>query len=280
MIRRLFISISLILVSIIAESQLKLVNLNIRYNNVNDGENAWALRKDYTIQWLEKQNADVYFFQEVLGEQLRDLAVELDEYQYYGVGREDGLSKGEFSPIFFKKDRFQIISKKTIWLSPTPTIPSKGWDAACERIYTQVQLYDRQVKDTIALGNTHWDHVGSEARNHSAQLIAEELSKLPPHTPILLGGDFNCTYHDPALQKLIGQYQIAGDALLWSTPSYHGFGTSYSSGCIDYVFFNPYWKLNSYHSVASYSGKKKIPKKYISDHKGFVFEFEPIIFDQ
>ncbi len=280
MIRSLFVTISLVLAAIIAESQLKLVDLNIRYNNINDGENAWSLRKHLTVHWLKKQRADVYFFQEVLGEQLHDLTLALDEYEYYGVGREDGLNKGEFSPIFFKKDRFQIISKKTIWLSPTPTIPSKGWDAACERIYTQVLLYDLQLKDTIALGNTHWDHVGTNARNHSAQLITEELSQLPPHTPILLGGDFNCTYLDPALQKLIEQYQIAGDELLWSTPSYHGFGTSYSSGCIDYVFFNTYWKLNSYHSVITHSINKKDPKKHISDHNGFVFEFEPLIFDK
>lgn len=279
MIRSFFITISLVLASIIAVGQLKLVNLNIRYSNVHDGENAWSLRKHNTIHWIKKQRADVYFFQEVLEEQLNDLSLALVEYQYYGVGREDGLTKGEFSPIFFKKDRFQIISKKTIWLSPTPSIPSKGWDAACERIYTQVLLYDLQLKDTIALGNTHWDHVGTDARNHSAQLITQELSQLPKNTPVLLGGDFNCSHQDPALQKLIGQYQTAGDELLWSTSSYHGFGTSYSSGCIDFVFYNSLWKINSFHSVTTYSNKKKDPKKYISDHNGFVFEFEPRIFE-
>jgi endonuclease/exonuclease/phosphatase family metal-dependent hydrolase len=279
MIRSLFITISFVFASIIAVGQLKLVNLNIRYSNVHDGENAWSLRKHNTIHWLKKQRADVYFFQEVLEEQLNDLSLALVGYQYYGVGREDGLNKGEFSPIFFKKDRFQIISKKTIWLSPTPSIPSKGWDATCERIYTQVLLYDLQLKDTIALGNTHWDHFGMEARNHSAPLITQELSQLPKHTPVLLGGDFNCNIHDVALENIKVQYHTAGDELLWSAPSFQGFGKSYSSGCIDYVFYNSFWKINSFHSVTTYSSKKKDPKKYISDHNGFVFEFEPRIFE-
>jgi endonuclease/exonuclease/phosphatase family metal-dependent hydrolase len=215
----------------------------------------------------------------VLWNQIKDIESYLRDYNYYGIGREDGLIKGEFSPIFFKKDRYQVVSKKTIWLSPTPNIPSKGWDAACERIFTLVLLFDLQLNDTIAIGNSHWDHVGTDARNHSAQLITQELSQLPNNTPVLWGGDFNCNIHDAALEKIRVQYQTAGDELLWSIPSYHGFGTSNSSGCIDYVFYNSFWKINSFDSIATYSRKKKDPKKYISDHNGFVFEFEPRIFE-
>jgi endonuclease/exonuclease/phosphatase family metal-dependent hydrolase len=259
--------------------QIKLVNLNLRYNNPNDGENAWPIRKSTTISWLLAQHADIYLFQEVLHDQLIHLDSALSNCDVYGIGREDGKTKGEFSPIYFNRDRFHLVSGKTIWLSPTPTLPSKGWDAACERIFTLVLLVDQVSKDTLAIGNTHWDHVGIHARNNSAEIILNELQQLNAHIPILLGGDFNCSISDSALQKIHGRLTPAGNQELWSTPSYHGFGTSNSEACIDFVFYNNRWKNISFHTTTFFDQGKKETKKYISDHNGFVFEFEPRIFE-
>lgn len=51
-------------------------------------------------------------------------------YSHVGVGRDDGISKGEHSPIFYDSSKFEEVDWDTIWLSPTPhVVASKGWDA-------------------------------------------------------------------------------------------------------------------------------------------------------
>ena len=69
--------------------------------------------------------------QEVLKNQLSDLQTLLGpSYAHVGVGRDDGISEGEHSPIFYDSDKFEQVDWDTIWLSPTPgKVASKGWDA-------------------------------------------------------------------------------------------------------------------------------------------------------
>ena len=262
-----------------AKKPLVLVDLNIRYNNPNDGVNAWPLRSSTTLPWIQEQKADIYFFQEVFLDQLKDLQAALVDYNYYGVGRDDGQSLGEYAPIFFNAQRFQFISGKTIWLSATPEIPSKSWDAACERICTWVKLYDVHTHDTLLMANTHWDHIGTQARAESGKIIAAELEKENNQFPILLGGDFNTNIQDLALTPLRTMVCPAGDTSFWSNPSFHGFGTSFSNGCIDFIFFNSKWKCVQFESVRYADSDTKNQKIYLSDHDAFIFKFEPRIFE-
>lgn len=73
----------------------------------------------------------VLTIQEVLKNQLSDLQTLLGpSYAHVGVGRDDGISEGEHSPIFYDSDKFEQVDWDTIWLSPTPgKVASKGWDA-------------------------------------------------------------------------------------------------------------------------------------------------------
>ena len=80
---------------------------------------------------LSTGEPDIMGFQEVLHNQLLDLSRLFGEgYGYVGVGRDDGNEAGEYSPVFWSKERFDLVRWKTVWLSPTPEVPgSKGWDA-------------------------------------------------------------------------------------------------------------------------------------------------------
>jgi hypothetical protein len=80
------------------------------------------------------------------------------------VGRDDGKEKGEFSAIFYDTNRLQVLNSGTFWLSETPEKPSKGWDAAYNRVCTYAVFKDKKSqKEFIAL-NLHFDHIGNVAR--------------------------------------------------------------------------------------------------------------------
>lgn len=115
-------------------------------------------------------------------------------YNFVGVGRDDGINKGEFSAIFYNKNKYQLHVQNTFWLSETPEVPSKGWDAAYPRICTYLQLSDKKSNKKFWVFNTHFDHVGVKAREEAALLILQKIRKLNTEKlPVILMGDFNLT---------------------------------------------------------------------------------------
>jgi len=148
---------------------LHVMTWNIRYDNPGDGENAWPHRKDWVAEIIRREKADIIGLQEVLKGQLDDLTQRLPEMVAYGVGRDDGKMKGEYAPILYRRDRFELLDKSTFWLSKTPDVSgSKDWDAALTRIASWVKLKDKQTGKVFYFINTHFDHRGAEARLQSA----------------------------------------------------------------------------------------------------------------
>ena len=79
---------------------------------------------------------DILGTQEVLHNQLEDLKQRLPEYGVIGVGREDGKEKGEYSALWYQKDRFNLLDSGYFWLSETPEVAgSKGWDRLVSASY-------------------------------------------------------------------------------------------------------------------------------------------------
>jgi endonuclease/exonuclease/phosphatase family metal-dependent hydrolase len=175
-----------------AQNNLKVMTYNIRYNNTKDGENAWPKRKEKVAELINGQQADVIGLQEALADQVKYLDVELSDYGRVGVGRDDGRNKGEFSPIYFLKEKYQLRDNGTFWLSETPEKPgSKSWDAAITRICTYVELIDVNTGIAIWFFNTHFDHKGHLARAESAKLLMRKARELASESAIVLLGDFN-----------------------------------------------------------------------------------------
>jgi endonuclease/exonuclease/phosphatase family metal-dependent hydrolase len=273
MIRLSGILIGLIVPLFSIAQSLTLVDLNLRYDNPQDGVNAWSNRKKTTLNWLKNQDADLYFFQEVLHHQYIDLQEQLDGYQSYGVGREDGHEKGEYCPVFFKTNRFELKDTLTVWLSPNPTVPSKGWDAACERIATLVILNDKLDNKTLVCINTHWDHIGKIAQEKSAEMI-RTLLDLSPATFQILGGDFNVTAAHPGIQKLSEQLNLMRADN--SRDTYHGFKDAIitENGPIDLVFASDALKATKCQYF-----RHSLEGKLLSDHDALLIEWTKIKID-
>ena len=112
------------------------MSFNIRYDNPGDKDNGWSNRKEMVAATIRFHKADIAGLQEALYHQVKDLEMLLPEYGWFGVGRDDGREAGEYSPVFYLKERFKILHQSTFWLSDTPEKPGKAWDAACPRIAT------------------------------------------------------------------------------------------------------------------------------------------------
>ncbi|WKK64883.1 endonuclease/exonuclease/phosphatase family protein [Lutimonas zeaxanthinifaciens] len=165
---------------------------NIRYATDSDGENSWENRKGFLTDQIRFYGPDIFGIQEGLKVQVDHLDLELSDYNFVGVGRDDGIEKGEYCAVYYKKDKFQLLGHETFWLSEKPQEPSKGWDAAFERICTYAFFMDRTTGNNFWVFNTHFDHVGVKARNNSVKLIKKKIDELnKDNYPVFILGDFN-----------------------------------------------------------------------------------------
>lgn len=170
---------------------LNVMTFNMRYDNPEDGENNWRFRRERAAEVIVSHDIDVFGTQELLVNQLNDLKELLPGYAAVGVGREDGAEAGEFSAVFFKRDRFAPLESGTFWLSETPEVAgSRGWDGACERVATWVVLRDKSGREFLFI-NTHLDHVGQVARDEGVSLLMKRIGSLRGERPVILTGDFN-----------------------------------------------------------------------------------------
>lgn len=96
---------------------MNVMSFNIRMSTKSDGANWWEYRKDLAANVIKFYDVDMFGAQEVLHNQLTDLLDRLPDYGYVGVGREDGKTKGEYSPIFYRKDRFSVVKSGNFWLA-------------------------------------------------------------------------------------------------------------------------------------------------------------------
>lgn len=111
----------------VQESTMNVMSFNIRYDNPEDSLNNWRYRKDRAANAIRFYDADIVGMQEVLHNQLQDLQQRLPDYGVIGVGRIDGKEKGEYSALWYKKERFEVLDSGTFWLSETPEVAgSKG----------------------------------------------------------------------------------------------------------------------------------------------------------
>lgn len=239
-------------------SELRWGTFNIRLQNSGDDKAGygWDARKDRVADYIRSHHIDVIGMQEVLHSQLTDLLERLPEYDYVGVGRTDGKTKGEYSPVFFLKEKFEVLEKGNFWLSETPDVPgSVGWDAALERIASYAKLRDKATGKVFMAVNTHFDHVGVTARKESARLIMEKIQDIVGTQPAVVTGDFNVTEDNEAYSTMTNSDFRMNDAY-HMTPNHTGTVYTYHGFChisplecekIDFIFLTPSIRVSHSH---------------------------------
>lgn len=260
-------------------TQVHWATFNIRYDNPGDSLSNWQYRKDTVANFIKAQNLDIIGMQEVLYNQLEDLKARLPEYDEVGVGREDGKTQGEYAPLFFKKDRFEVLDSNTFWLSQYPdSVGFIGWDGACTRIATWAKLKEKSTGKVFMAVNTHFDHVGVEARTKSALLIIEKIKEIVGEQPAVLTGDFNVSEEWDAYQTITHNEFVMKDAAKIAEKTegvnytFHEFGRIPADSCekIDFIFVTPQIKV-----LDSFIPKEaEGPTGFLSDHNPHLVTLE------
>lgn len=174
---------------------------NIKLDYPKEGGNSWKNRKDLIVGQFKFYEPDIFGVQEALPNQMKYLDSLLIDYDYVGVGRDDGEAKGEFSAIFYDKQKFKVLKSSTFWLSETPNKVSIGWDAVCNRICTYALFENMKTEQRFWVFNIHLDHVGEIAKKESIKLILKTMEALNgEELQIVLMGDFNLEPQDKNIQ--------------------------------------------------------------------------------
>lgn len=239
---------------------------NLRLNLASDGPNAWPHRRDAVRALIRYHEIDLLGTQEGLIDQIEDLAA-IPGLARVGVGRDDGKRGGEHAAIFFRTERFSLLAAGDFWLSPTPDVPGKGWDArCCNRLASWARLRDLASNRVFVAFAVHFDHEGVVARRESARLMLRKMREIAGETPALLLGDLNATPESEPVQILLTGLRDA--RTLSQTPPYGPVGTFNGFKLdaplldrIDYVMLSPQWRVLRYAALTD-----SVDARFPSDH--------------
>ena len=229
-----------------------------------------AERNERVLTMCMKYLPDTIGFQEVDPVWLATLNAGLkDQYAFVGEGRNGGAS-GEYNPIFYKKEVFNLIDSGTRWLSDTPNVVSKVEESSLNRIYTFALLERKSDGKRIMVVNTHFDHKSAEAREKQAAILVAYLQTITDY-PIVLTGDFNCDSSSKAYSTLmssgIANSSNIADKKINNVATFTNYGTS--SKIIDFVFVSPKTIGATTYQVCN----EEINGDFPSDHHPVLIEY-------
>ncbi|KAF2195471.1 hypothetical protein K469DRAFT_722697 [Zopfia rhizophila CBS 207.26] len=267
-----------------AEIPIRLLSHNIRYATTSPfkGEKPWVDRRQLLLNELyfnTLYNPESFIcLQEVLHQQLLDVMGGLNktsnDWDYIGVGRDDGKQAGEYSPLIYRPAVWKLESWKTVWLSETPDKPSKGWDAASVRILTVGIFQHQQSKKKVVGMCTHLDDQGEKSRTESAKLILNTISNVTyggnqDSLPVFLAGDLNSEPSGSAYQILTASSSSLQD-INSLAPVKYGHKNSFTGFQDNYTLANP-------DTLTKYKVAAQISQKVLQEVAGWCVEGANIV---
>ncbi|MET0465490.1 MAG: endonuclease/exonuclease/phosphatase family protein [Chitinophagaceae bacterium] len=242
-------------------------SFNIRYDNPRDSGNLWKDRAPIAAAMIRFHDFDIVGTQEGLHHQLQDLQTNVPDFAYYGVGRDDGKTKGEHSAIFYRRSMFSVLDSGSFWLSATPEKPGPGWDARLNRICSWLKLKMKKGGKVLYAFNVHYDHEGVEARKESSQLMLQKIRQIAGKNPVVFTGDFNGGHQSEWYLLLRNSgfikdaYQLAMERYV-NNGTFNSFRTNNpSTEIIDHIFVTDQFNVKKYGVLTdTYHGK------FPSDH--------------
>ena len=214
--------------------------------------NGWDDRKQYLCDMINLEAFDVFGSQEVKKKQLDEMMALLPDYDYVGVGRDDGAEKGEYCPVIYRKKEFKLLDSGTFWLSETPDEVTKGWDAACYRVCTWAYLQRKSDKARFYFLSTHLDHKGKEARINGGKLVVDWIKEHCKGENVIVVGDFNVTQSSDTYKVFVDSgiledtYETAKYKFA-PTGTFNGFNPRrYTTYRIDHIFVTKGTKVSRY----------------------------------
>ena len=249
--------------SALSAGEIRIMSANVRCLNPQDlGKKSWFYRADLILKNIEAEAPTVIGFQEVTKWQYAYLCDTLSGYDSVITYRDDTLYS-EGCPVFYNTSLYNLKDKGSFWLSETPEVMSKGWDAACYRICSYVILEEKENGKQFVVFNTHLDHVSDTARINGIRVVLDKIAQFGG-LPSVIIGDLNAaedseTYRSVTENFLDAKYQHENPQL---RATYQNWRTELDRPCIDYCMISKTgFTVNSYKVVqTTYDGV------YPSDH--------------
>ena len=237
--------------SLASSSQdLRVMTFNLRVATAIDGLNTWEFRKGQVVERVRDHDPDLLGTQEGLNGMEKYLREKLTDYTFFGVGRDDGKTGGEFCGMFFKTAKFEKLDSGNFWLSTHPEKPgSHGWGAWFPRMVSWVKLQPRDGSPAFYWFNTHFDAFASKARTESAKLLLTRMATLATSAPCIVTGDFNADasarsapYNLLLAGKLTDAFRAANPIKIRDEGTRHDFNGHKDGDRIDWIMTTPDFK--------------------------------------
>lgn len=237
--------------------ELKVMSFNVRFDNPDDGINAWPNRIPLVEKYMKDEMPDIVGMQESLYHQNEDLLQIMPGYAYVGTGRDDGEKGGEFSPIFFRTDVFELLDHSQFWLSETPDAPgSIGWAAVLPRVVAWAKLMHRENGKELFVFNTHFSHVSDEARRKGMEFLSDQIEAIASNNRVILTGDFNILKGSELYHEMLERYAqqnnlknaelITGEAYNSDLGTFNAFRHEIDPRVIDFIFIDDNFTVEKY----------------------------------
>ena len=231
---------------------IRVATYNIQYDNSSDQDNKWTTRRDLLRQLLQSEKFDIFGAQEPYLTQIKDIEPFLDGYTWVGenVIGDKTAQRRHYNPVFYRKDKFEVLDMGSFWYSETPSAPgSKGWDSYSPRMCNWVHFRIRANGREFYHFNSHFDHIGTTARAESAKLLVAKVREIAGGKPAFCTGDFNSNQNTEAYKTIAGSGILADSYVRCPSktngdwPTYNGYKyistPPAAASRIDHVFVTP-----------------------------------------
>lgn len=242
----IFIFLAVQTLAAVAADPFRAATFNIHYITDPDGLPKWEARQDAVTAVLKAMDADIIGFQEMetfAGGKFNSVNRQRDwilrtvpGYAAAAIG--DPASFPSTQPVFYRKDRFEVLDQGWFFYSQTPdVIYSRSFDGGFDYYTVTIRFRDRLSGKALTVFNVHTDIRSAGNRKRAIIMIAERAQKLvDAGEPVLLLGDFNALWFGANMKVLEG-IGLSGTRL--SRPTYHfGVGAGITPA-IDHILHGP-----------------------------------------
>ncbi|MBN2166646.1 MAG: hypothetical protein JW717_10245 [Marinilabiliaceae bacterium] len=253
------------------ENDVSVMSFYIKKRDNLEGINSWENRKPILNTLLKQKKPDIIGFQDIDKNQLVALSYDLHDYKYIGDANNSDFNPTIFNPVFFVKEKFDLISWSQFWLSENPDIlGSKGWGSDISSAVTWVQLKNKETGHIFYVFNTLFSSDAQKARNESAKLLVKKINTIVGEAPVIITCSLSDTPESKPYRIITSGYK--NYVSLWDSEkiaiiknermivTYNGYNDE-TNLVEDYIFVNGYLNVEKYNNY-------KIKRKdiFISNH--------------
>ena len=221
------------------KDMVSVMSFNVRVgHSVSMQGSVSKLIKTYMPDLLGVQEADSEWMGALTGRMGKN------GYAAVGIGR-DSDGTGERTAIFYRKDKFELIDHKTMWLTDTPDEVSKVEGSESRRIVTVATFKRLSDGKEFAYANTHLDHSKEPVRELQMRYLDQHIKSFTD-LPFMVTGDFNCARSSSTYKIATEEFGYENCSVLAPNARNRANATFVAGGIIDYCFrsagapFDPY----------------------------------------